>query len=164
MNEIEIITGYLPGTIGRITELHALYYSKNWNFGPYFEAKVATELSEFISRYDKSQDCIWLLSINGAIEGSIVIDGSSEELKTAHLRWFIISDKAAGSGAGNRLMTCATDFCKAMAFEKVYLWTFKGLEPARHLYKKFGFELVDELEDAQWGTVVTGQRYELSIS
>ncbi len=60
-------------------------------------------------------------------------------------------------------MSCAIDFCNEMAFERVYLWTFKGLEAARHLYKKSGFELVEELQDAQWGTIVTGQRYELSI-
>ncbi|WP_051309451.1 GNAT family N-acetyltransferase [Desulfogranum japonicum] len=164
MKDIKIITGYMPGIIGRITELHASYYSKEWNFGQYFEAKVATELSEFINRYNESQDCIWSLSINGSIEASIAIDSSSEKLKTAHLRWFIVSEKAIGNGVGNRLMNRAITFCNQMSFEKVYLWTFKGLEPARHLYKKFGFELVEELQDSQWGTVVTGQRYELSIS
>ena len=47
------IKGYVPGTIGRIAELHALYYSREWGFGKFFEAKVATELSEFVSRLDK---------------------------------------------------------------------------------------------------------------
>jgi N-acetylglutamate synthase-like GNAT family acetyltransferase len=164
MNNFETVTGYMPGTIGRIVELHALYYSREWNFGHYFESKVATELSSFINRYDKSKDCIWSLLINGSLEGSIAIDSSSEESKIAHLRWFIVSDKTKGTGAGNYLMNQAMDFCDKMSFRKVYLWTFQGLEPAKHLYLKYGFKLVDELEGSQWGTNVTEQRYELEIS
>ena len=43
-----IFTGYLPGAIGRIVELHANYYSLNWGFGLFFEARVAKEMSEFL--------------------------------------------------------------------------------------------------------------------
>ncbi|GAJ20768.1 unnamed protein product, partial [marine sediment metagenome] len=39
-------------------ELHGTYYHDHWGFGLYFEAKVATELSEFLQRYDKSSDGI----------------------------------------------------------------------------------------------------------
>lgn len=164
MNDLETVTGYTPGIIGRVAELHASYYSREWNFGQYFEAKVATELSNFIGRYDESQDCIWSLIINGSIEGSITIDCSSEESKVAHLRWFIISDKTKGTGAGNHLMKEAIDFCNLLSLKKVYLWTFQGLEPAKHLYQKFGFDLVEEFKGTQWGTTVTEQRYELEIS
>ena len=160
MKNYEIIKGYTPGIIGRIAELHALYYSREWNFGFFFEAKVATELSRFISRYDESQDCIWAIIQEDTIEGSISIDSSSQEPTIAHLRWFIVSDKLKGSGAGNFLMNQAIDFCMKKSYKKVYLWTFKGLEAAKHLYHKFGFELVEEVQGTQWGTSVTEQRYE----
>jgi hypothetical protein len=42
MGAIEI-AGYVPGGIGRVTELHATYYHQEWGFGLFFEAKVATE-------------------------------------------------------------------------------------------------------------------------
>ncbi|MCB1755093.1 MAG: GNAT family N-acetyltransferase [Gammaproteobacteria bacterium] len=164
MNELNIVTAYRPGLIGRIAELHALYYSREWRFGHFFEAKVATELSEFINRYDESLDGIWSLLMDGCIEGSITIDGSAEEPGVAHLRWFIVSDKARGTGAGGQLMSSAVTFCKQRSFKKVYLWTFDGLAPARHLYRKFGFELVEELHGNQWGTTVTEQRYELNLT
>ena len=163
MNNFEIITGYIPGIIGRVSELHAQYYSQKWNFGRYFEAKVATDLSNFINNYDQTKDCIWSISIDGVIEGSISIDGSSEKPKTAHLRWFIVSDKAKGNGAGNHLMKQAMTFCSHVSYEKVYLWTFQGLESAKHLYQKFGFELVEKLNGLQWGTTVNEQRYEVVI-
>ena len=52
MNEL-LLTGYIPGSIGRIVELHATYYHPNWGFGLFFEAKVAKDLSEFLSRFDE---------------------------------------------------------------------------------------------------------------
>jgi hypothetical protein len=43
--------GYLPGCIGRITQLHASYYARTVGFGVPFEAKVATELAQFCLHY-----------------------------------------------------------------------------------------------------------------
>ena len=163
MADFESSIGYRPGIIGKISELHAKYYSVHWNFGHFFEVKVATELSNFINKYNKIKDRIWSLSIENNIEGAITIDGTSDNKNIAHLRWFIISDKLKGKGAGNYLMEQAISFCKEVGFEKVYLWTFHGLGPARHLYEKFGFKLVEERSGEQWGTTVTEQRFELKL-
>lgn len=160
MNDFYLVSGYLPGVIGRVAELHALYYSENWGFGEYFEIKVATELSEFITHYDQSKDRIFSLIVDEKVEGSVTIDGSSETGNVAHLRWFVVSDKMRGSGAGNRLMKQAMAFCKENNYQGVYLWTFKGLESARHLYEKFGFSLTEERVGKQWGSTVTEQRFD----
>ncbi|AEF54384.1 GNAT family N-acetyltransferase [Marinomonas posidonica] len=163
MNDYELVTGYIPGVIGRVTELHANYYAKNWGFHSYFEAKVATELSSFIESYDAEKDCILSILIDGVIEGSISIDGTSETNNIAHLRWFIISDKLRGQGAGNQLMEQAMIHCRQKAYDSVYLWTFKGLGSARHLYEKYGFTLSEETTGKQWGSVVTEQRFDAYI-
>lgn len=160
MANFETIIGYTPGIVGRITELHAKYYAAHWGFGPFFEAKVATELSAFVGSYDSAGDRIWSLAMDGGIEGGITIDGTSEKANIAHLRWFILSDKLRGKGAGNHLMRQAVAFCDNVGFDKVYLWTFEGLEPARHLYEKYGFRLVEERCGEQWGTTVNEQRFE----
>ena len=156
----ETLIGYTPGIIGKISELHAKYYSAHWDFGQFFEAKVATELSDFITNYNNSRDRIWSLLADGNIEGSIAIHGSSENRNIAHLRWFIISNRLRGRGAGNYLMEQAVAFCKDSGFEKIYLWTFQGLFSARHLYEKFGFKMVEERSGEQWGTLVTEQMFE----
>jgi len=163
MSDFELTIGYTPGVIGRVSELHARYYATHWNFSYFFEAKVATELSSFITNYDKSKDRIWSLSINGTIEGSITIDGTSGNRKAAHLRWFIVSDKLRGKGAGNYLMEQAICFCKEVGFDKAFLWTFQGLAPARHLYEKFGFSLVEERAGEQWGRTINEQRFESDL-
>jgi N-acetylglutamate synthase-like GNAT family acetyltransferase len=159
----EINTGYIPGVVGKVTELHAKYYSTNWGFGHFFETKVATELSKFIRDYNNYKDRIWSLLLDGDIEGSIAIDGSSEVENIAHLRWFIVSDKLRGNGAGNYLMQRAVSFCQEAGYQKVYLWTFDGLQAARHLYEKFGFKLVKEYPGDQWGTTVSEQRFDLAL-
>ena len=74
MSEIKITSGYIPGSIGRVVELHGTYYNTHWEFGPFFESKVAAEMAEFIARYDKGQDGFWTVSLEGHIEGSITID------------------------------------------------------------------------------------------
>jgi GNAT superfamily N-acetyltransferase len=160
MEEI-IYKGYKPGAIGRMAELHGTYYSENWGFGLFFEAKVATDLSEFLSRYDESRDGFWTLSLNHQIEGGIAIDGIKAMTEGAHLRWFIVSRGNQGRGFGNRLIEEALSFCKERHYNRVYLWTFEGLHPARHLYEKFGFKLVKQTEGTQWGKRVIEQKFEL---
>ena len=163
MPGIEIVKGYIPGAIGRVAELHGTYYAEHWNFGRFFEAKVATELSRFLERYDEERDGFWSVSLNSRLEGTISIDGIHADDEGAHLRWFIMSDALRGQGVGGRLMETAIDFCREKEYAKVYLWTFAGLEPARHLYEKLGFELVEEFTGTQWGTEVTEQRFELTL-
>ena len=163
VSEIEIVKGYTPGSIGRVAELHGTYYAANWGFGRFFEAKVATGLSEFLERYDEKHDGFWTVSLKGRVEGSITIDGVHAEDEGAHLRWFILSDALRGKGVGGGLMETAVDLCRNKGYEKVYLWTFEGLDAARHLYEKSGFELVEQFSGTQWGTEVTEQRFELML-
>ena len=159
--EFRIESGYIPGSIGRIAELHGTYYHDHWGFGLYFEAKVATELSEFLQRYDKSSDGIWIATVNGRVEGSVVIDGIHAENEGAHLRWFIISDALRGKGVGRKLINRAMDFCKSKGYKKTYLWTFEGLNAARHLYGNAGFKLIKQQNGVQWGATVNEQYFEL---
>lgn len=152
--------GYQLGCIGRITELHARYYAAHVGFGVYFESKVARELAAFCEGYDETRDGLWLAVRDGQIEGSIAIDGSHADTDGAHLRWFITSDALRGSGAGSALLQQAMDFCDARGYHKVYLWTFDGLQAARHLYEKHGFRLVLQQAGRQWGAQVQEQRFE----
>lgn len=161
MSGIEIARGYIPGSIGRVAELHGTYYHEHWGFGSFFEARVTTELTEFIGRYDEKRDGFWTASQEGRVEGSITIDGIHAEGEGAHLRWFIMSDAWRGKGIGNRLISTAIDFCRSKGYKRVYLWSFDGLSAARHLYQKTGFQLVEQHRGTQWGMEVNEQRFEL---
>ena len=157
------IKGYIPGAIGRIAELHAVYYSREWAFGKFFEAKVASELSEFVSRLDEDRDGLWTVCLDNRVTGSIAIDGIKARTDAAHLRWYILSPHLTGQGLGNQLLDHALGFCRDKQYKKVYLWTFKGLDTARHLYEKFGFSLTEEQEGTQWGNIVIEQKFILEL-
>ena len=163
MTKNVILSGYIPGSIGRLVELHGNYYHIDWGFGLFFEARVAKEMSEFLGRFDEARDGFWIVSLNDQIEGGIAIDGIKATTNGAHLRWFILSPEVRGRGFGNRLMEEVISFCRKNGYGKIYLETFEGLHPARHLYEKFGFKLVRQAEGTQWGKMVTEQRFELRI-
>ena len=107
-------SGYLPGAIGRVAELHGRYYHEHRGFDLFSESKVATELSEFLCRFNQARDGFWIVSVEGKIVGSIAIE-----------------------------------FCRRGEFNRVYLWTFAGLNAARHLYEKSGFKLSEQHEGIQ---------------
>jgi len=157
------LSGYIPGAIGRIAELHARYYHEYWGFDLFFESRVATELSEFLRHFNEERDGFWVASLEEKIVGGIAIDGFHFDSKGAHLRWYIVAPENQGQKIGNLLLGEAIEFCKRVRFGKVYLCTFKGLDVARHLYEKFGFRLCEEHEGDQWGKKVTEQMFELFL-
>ncbi|UEP50478.1 bifunctional helix-turn-helix transcriptional regulator/GNAT family N-acetyltransferase [Burkholderia ambifaria] len=154
----QIVDGYQPGCIGDIASLHARFYSEHWGFGAFFEKKVATELAEFAGALPAEGKALWLHAENGRALASVAIDGN-KATGIAHLRWFIVDDALRGAGIGRQLMTRAMHFVDEQQFGETYLWTFKGLDSARHLYESFGFALTSESEGAQWGTHVIEQRF-----
>lgn len=156
---MNILAGYLPGCIGRVVEMHATYYARSVGFGAPFEAKVATELSEFCLHFDPERDGLWLAQDAAGIQGSVVIDGSHHGEAGAHLRWFITSDASRGQGVGAQLLGAAMAFCRARGHRQVYLWTFDELHAARHLYEKHGFVLTRTQRGSQWGKEVNEQLF-----
>lgn len=153
----------MPGAIGRITELHGDYYFRMWNFGVYFEAKVASELADFLQSFDSVRDGFWTAVIDERIIGSIAVTGRDAGTKGARLRWFILDEEFQGQGLGKALMEEAMAFCRRAGFRRVYLTTFAGLDAARHLYETAGFRLIAEKEGNNWGKTVTEQTFELIL-
>ena len=163
MQNLEV-KGYYPGVVGKITELHAVYYYENWGFDVSFETQVGRELSEFVTRFDSERDGLWVATIKGEFAGAIAIDGLNAFDEGARLRWFIVAPEFQGCGIGKELISYAADFCKRRRFPKVYLWTFDGLNNARKLYEAVGFHLCEENELPQWGQTIKEQKFELTLT
>ncbi len=157
------VSEYMPGLLGRITELHAGYYHRQWGFDLFFEAKVAAELADFLQHFDSTRDGLWAAMREGHIIGAIVVSGRDAAIIGARLRWLIVAPQYQGRGYGKRLMRTAMDFCRQTRFKRIYLTTFAGLDAARHLYEQEGFRVVVEQEDAHWGKTVLEQTFELML-
>jgi len=155
-----IHAGYRPGVIASVTNLHAHFYSMNFGFGAIFERKVATEMSAFMERIENPLNTTFSAYSGEELIGSISLDSEDLEEGTSHLRWFIVHPKAHGLGVGNLLLKKATEFVDKHHFVRTRLWTFEGLEAARHLYERHGFSLVQEQSGTQWGTKVVEQEFE----
>lgn len=153
--------GYRSGTIAEVVGLHATYYAREWNFGLAFEAKVARELAAFLTGFRPGFDFFaaeW--DAQSRLAGTISLEAPRPDEPMAHLRWFIVSDTASGSGLGKRLLAAAMAHADAQSFASVYLTTFDGLGPARRLYERAGFVLVSEAAEDQWQGGVREQRFE----
>jgi len=156
---VEIVRGYQTGIVARVTELHVLYYTRETRFGQRFESVVAAGLADLCNRLNNPKNAIWAAMRDGEISGSVSLDSEDMGDGIAHLRCFIVSDAARGTGAGRKLLEAAIKFADDQGFPETHLWTFKGLLAARHLYESFGFKCVEERLGDQWGTEVMEERF-----
>jgi GNAT superfamily N-acetyltransferase len=157
------LRGYKAGDLARITISHAAYYQLNWQFDASFEAERAKELADFISEFDKKLDSLWVAEHEGEFTGSIAIEGKDSESSDARLRWFIVEPEWQGKGIGQKLMEQALTFCRARGYKKIVLWTFAGLDPARVIYERAGFRLVEATPKKIFGKNITEQKFELTL-
>ena len=159
MHQFRVGEGYKPGVVGRLTEIHANFYSDLVGFGSVFETQIASDLAQFVPRLAREVNSLWFAELDEEIVGGIAIDGEDLGHAKAHLRWFIVDDGLRGSGAGKALIRSAIDFCDTHGFLETHLWTFKGLDAARKLYEENGFVLAEEYVGDQWGVEVVEQRF-----
>jgi len=158
--------GPWPGLLGDVVALHGRTYATGWNFPTSFEAKVATEMACFLSRYDSARDLV--LSVagsDGRTSASITLDVSDPDLVPGqgHVRWFIVAEDWRGQGVGQRLIGEAIDHARRLPLASLYLTTFQGLDAAATLYRRAGFAVTDEKAGATWGRTVVEQRLELTL-
>ena len=162
MTEIKF-HGYYPGVVGKITEIHAVYYKEHWGFDVSFETQVGRELSEFIGNFDDDRDGFWVATKNGKFAGAVAIDGQMADTEGARLRWFIVDPGLQNAGLGKKLISQAVEFCRKKKFPKVFLWTFEGLDAARRLYERENFRLSETHNVDRWGRQIKEQKFELIL-
>ena len=118
-------SGWRPGIVGWIVMQHGEYYAREWDFGAYFEAKVAREVGEFVDRLDKDYNhLLWEIDALGPL-AAVSVDGDYAENGLAHLRWFIASDRGKGQGGG-RDMQFLGGHCKRHVPRRCFKGTKRG--------------------------------------
>ena len=155
--DIRIETGYAPGVIGGVAALHMAYYAPAVGFGQVFESRVAAAVADVTSRLDRPGNQIWRAMLGDTLVGSVAIDGEDMGPGIAHLRTFIVDGRMQGRGVGRRMLDDVLRYCDEQGFREIHLWTVKGLDAARHLYERAGFQLVSEAPGEQWGKPMVEQ-------
>lgn len=160
---ITIHEGWVPGAIGDIAALHARTYATSHGFGPFFEAKVARELGDFLLRLDPARDLFRCAEADGRMLGSIALD-CGEDPASAHLRWFVLDAALRGRGLGRRWLGEAVAQARRVGMVEIHLWTLEGLDAAAHLYGAAGFRLAESVVAEQWGRRVVERRMVLPLT
>jgi GNAT superfamily N-acetyltransferase len=159
-DDLVIRSDLRPGDIGAVVSRHGILYAREQGFDPTFEAYVAGPLSDFV-RNRAEGDRIWLAEREGRLVGCIAIVAAGKG--EAQLRWYLVDPAERGRGLGRRLLEDALRFCRERGYRTVVLWTVRALTRAASLYRKAGFELVEERPAHRWGTEVVEEKYRLTL-
>jgi GNAT superfamily N-acetyltransferase len=146
------LTGPAPGLIGELVRLHGVYYVGGLGWSPVFEALCAEQLGE-ISRHFGTRDDVTAFSAwdGDHFLAGVVMDARPCERPGARLRFLIASDAARGRGLGHALLERAIAWSERRGDPAVWLTTVAGLDASSHLYRKFGFRILEERIDRTWG-------------
>ncbi|WP_286951482.1 MULTISPECIES: GNAT family N-acetyltransferase [Aminobacterium] len=156
-----VIRPYRSGELGIIAHRHCVIYRNEYGFDDTFESYLLDGMSKFLCDCGKKGN-VWVVDYWGHVMGSIAI--VETEADAAQLRWFYLEPVCRGLGIGRTLMEAALDYCTGRGLKRVFLWTVKELEDARHLYEKFDFTLTETKEHSLWGQDIVEERWDLELS
>lgn len=149
-----------PGDCGYIAYRHGVLYAQEHGFDQIFEKYVLQSLVAYLE--NPANGKIFIAEYCGTIVGFIGIVQISET--SAQLRWFLIEPEFRGAGVGRKLMAAAMEYCREQKYHHVFLWTFKGLDAACHLYEQYGFTVTEEKENNTWKKQLLEQRWDVTLN
>lgn len=158
---IAIRTGYRPGAIGRIAELHGRYYADAWGSGAAFEIQIARALCVFFEE-DRGDRLFLTAHAADRLIGSFAV--LVTQPGRAQVRFVIVDPAYQGRRAGRAMLDAAFDWCRNRGIVTLFLWTAEGLPASRTMYERAGFRVVERVHDARHSVPLTSLRMELSLT
>lgn len=160
-DDIHLIEGNRPGLIGEIVRWHGLYYVRSLGWPVVFEALCAEQLGEIAKHLGKREDVAAFSAWRGDIFlAGVIMDARPSGRRGARLRFFIASDIARGRGIGSQVLARGLAWVDCRGDSAAWLTTVAGLAESAHLYKKHGFQLLEERVDSTWGAEHVEQLWE----
>ena len=157
---IAIRTGYRPGVIGRIGELHGRYYADAWGSGAAFEIQTIRALCAFFEE-DRGDRIFFTAHAGERLIGSLAVLQTGPA--RAQLRFVIVDPDYQGRRAGRTMLDAALEWCRQRGIASIFLWTVEGLPVSRAMYERAGFRVVERVDDARYSVALTSIRMELSL-
>ncbi len=159
--EVQIRHDLRPGDAGKLIHMHGWIYAQECGYNHVFEAYVCKTFFDFLKEYDPTKDRVWIAEADGETVGAIAIVGHPAHV--AQLRWFILHPDFRGRGLGKQMLNEALGFAKLAGYQSVYLETTDDQETAVAMYRKAGFRLTKETENAAWGVRHKEQTYVMDL-
>ena len=150
-----------PGDMGWIVHRQAILYAEECGWDGTYEALAAEIVAQFIKNYDPKRERAWVAEKDGERVGAVFVAKASDE--TARLRLLHVEREARGMGIGKRLVEECIRFARQAGYQKMTLWTQSILHAARGIYKKAGFQIVNEQKHHSFGKDLTAETWELDL-
>ena len=146
------VEGAHPGLVGEIVRWHGRYYVQGRGWAQVFEALCAEQLGEIARQWGTRDDVTAFSAWRGnEFLAAVVMDARAGPRPGARLRFLIAAEGARGLGLGKELLARALAWADQRREPAVWLTTVAGLEASSHLYRKYGFVLLEEKRDRTWG-------------
>ena len=159
-----ILRMHRPGDMGFITHRHAIQYTEQYRWNEQFEAFVSRITADFIENYDPAKERCWIADSNGEFLGCVMLVQSEQRSMIAKLRLLLVEPTARGLGLGTRLLQKCVQFAREAGYQRIVLWTYSILLPARRLYERAGFQIIQQEECKNFGHILTSETWELILS
>jgi DNA-binding MarR family transcriptional regulator/N-acetylglutamate synthase-like GNAT family acetyltransferase len=149
------------GDYGWAIERHGVLYEVEFGWGTRFEGLVAELFGKFATSHDPARERCWIAELHGERAGCVFV--VEREPTVAQLRCLLVEPKARGKRVGAALVRECISFARTAGYERMMLWTNKGLDSARKIYEASGFRLIDEKPHEDFGVPLIGQVWEMEL-
>jgi GNAT superfamily N-acetyltransferase len=157
-----VLRAHRPGDIGWVIHRHGALYAEEQGYDGEFEGLVAEIGARFLLRLDPKRERCWIAEQGGRIVGSVFLVRKSKTV--AQLRLLLVEPSARGLGVGRRLVAACVRFARRARYRKIRLWTQNDLLPARGVYRKAGFRMVEEKKHRSFGRDLVAEIWELDLA
>lgn len=115
----------------------------------YIQRSLDDDLADIPAHYlNEPGNHFWVIEIDGQLKGIVGIQRRSDE--EAELRRMSVASDSRRQGVGWKLLEITEAFCREQGYQRIRLGTASHLHPAIAMYRKFGYQL---LEERQYGEV-----------
>jgi DNA-binding MarR family transcriptional regulator/GNAT superfamily N-acetyltransferase len=156
-----VIREHRIGDMGHVIGRHGVLYDREYGWDITFEGAVAEIVAAFLTGHDPARECCRVAEVGGAIAGSATVVRLDDDI--AKLRIVYVEPWARGRGVGERLVGECMSFARSAGYLRMKLWTNDVLKPARRLYERLGFQLVEEEPHRSFGVDLVGETWERAL-
>lgn len=150
-----------PGDYGWVVSRHGALYAEELGWSPSFEAYCARIAADYLEKHDPQRENAWIAEVDGAPVGSIFCVRRDED--TAQLRMLLVEPSARGMGIGARLVEECVRFARQARYRRIMLLTTEFQRDAARIYRKAGFELVEQSEGDTFAPAIDEQLWSMEL-
>ena len=156
-----VIRPFRAGDMGLIASRQSVLYREELGWSVNIEINEGEVTTGFLRNFKPGREQCWVAESDGCMAGSIFLTDEGSGL--SRLRLLYVEPAFQGRGIGDALVSTCVAFARSVGYDRVTLWTHSILGPARRIYARHGFRIVDASEHTHFGEPLLGETWELDL-